>query len=210
MRVKQKDVPLDVRRRAAQHLESLRGTSLGFNVRDLYLGDDVCPVYRPDLKDPAYYEFQVLKATKDNPDERSDLLAGVAKANVLGAGGYRKAYSTSAYPSSGGGGASVQGFIMVSTGAHDFPIPHWSLDHPPVSVALEQGAAGDMKIAKVFKLDALSYVAEDKAGKEIPGVPPPPTLWTRGCPLKISRSLSRSTCASSAAPKAHRKLGWLM
>jgi len=147
---------------------------MGFNTDDLYLGDLVTPIYRPDVKGVAYYEFQVLKGTR-RQFSRTDLVENVAKVNAVAAGGYAKLYITPSLDRAkleDGlrvlADSRVQGFIAVSTGPHDFPIPHWSLDHAPVSVALE--ARAKRKIKKVYKLDALAYVAEDMKGLEVSSV----------------------------------------
>src|SRR5438094_5554400 len=54
--------------------------------QDARVADIGIPLYRPDIREPAYYEFPVIRGS-----------AGVAA-----------------------------GFIVVSTGAHDYPIPQWS------------------------------------------------------------------------------------
>ena len=57
------------------------------------------------------------------------------------------------------------GFIVVSTGEHDFPIAHWSFEGSPPTRVLELLAAQQGKQpAKFYKLDTLSYAAEDVAG----------------------------------------------
>ncbi|MHB8789990.1 MAG: hypothetical protein ACYDBT_08945 [Desulfobulbaceae bacterium] len=193
MKIKQSKISISVRRIAAQHLESLRGTKIGYNVDDLYLGDDVCPIYRPDMKDPAYYEFEVLKFTRKNPENRDDLVSDIAKTNVLERGGYIKVYNNSAFPS----GLiekdlqdrfenPIQGFIIVSTNDHDFPISHWSLDHPPVSFFFDNEAKKEKKkIKRIYKLDALSYISEDENGQEVSSLGQKPSL-IKNLPSNIS------------------------
>src|SRR5688572_30757442 len=68
MRVTLEEVPLDVRRRVAGHLESLRGTPTAQGAEAARLGDAACPIYRPDLRSIAYWEVEVtgLKATAAN------------------------------------------------------------------------------------------------------------------------------------------------
>lgn len=123
MRINQNKVPIELHRKAAQHIESIRETEMGKGTENVELGDEVCPIFRPDLEGVAYYEF----ATK-NPD----------------------------------------GFIIVSAADHDFPISHWGLESPPVSNQLETNAAEDgKKVKRVFKLDALAYVAEDEDGEQV-------------------------------------------
>ena len=61
-------------------------------------------------------------------------------------------------------GRSVdRGFIVVSTGRHDFPVPHWSLELEPPSRTLEAQAKKG-PVSKIIKVDALAYVAETEKG----------------------------------------------
>jgi hypothetical protein len=96
------------------------------------LGDEVCPIYRPDMKAIAYWEFEIvgLKATQAREHE---------------------------------GASSGSGFMLATAGRHDVPIPHWSLTAEPPSRALE-AKAGQGKAARIVKLDALAYAAEDANG----------------------------------------------
>jgi hypothetical protein len=174
MRIPAAKVPIELRRVAAQHLESLRGSGIGFNVDDLYLGDQVCPIYRPDVEGPAYYEFEVLKAIRAAPDDRTDLVPNVGKVNLIGPGGYAKVYTSPAFPGALLGDTlgrrvarPMQGFISVATGDHDHLVPHWSLEGLPMSRQLEEqaAAAGTPALQRIYKLDALSYSAEDAAGE---------------------------------------------
>ncbi len=127
MRIPAAQVPVPVRRRAAQHLEAVRDTEIGVRARRARLGDQVLPIYRPDLKEPAYYEFEVELGTTSGP---------------------------------------AKGFIVVSAGRHDHPVPHWSFDAEPVGRRLEASAKSAAP-ARVYKVDALSYVAEDAAGEKV-------------------------------------------
>jgi hypothetical protein len=128
MRIPASQVPVAVRRRAAQHLEAVRDNGMGVRARRARIADQVLPIYRPDLKDPAYFEFEVELGTTSGPSK---------------------------------------GFIVVSAGRHDYPVPHWSFDAEPVGRRLEATAAGGNSPARVYKLDALSYVAEDAAGEKV-------------------------------------------
>jgi hypothetical protein len=78
MRVKIEEVPLDLRRRVAQRLESIRGTPLAEGADDARLGDEACPIYRPDLKEIAYWEIEIagLKATQARDREGEGAGAG--------------------------------------------------------------------------------------------------------------------------------------
>jgi hypothetical protein len=60
MRTKLSEVPIELLRRAAMRLEALRGSVLGAGLREAFIGDLACPIYRPDLTDVAYWEFEIL------------------------------------------------------------------------------------------------------------------------------------------------------
>jgi hypothetical protein len=150
MAIPLREVPIALRRRAAQHLESLRTSDLATRVSGLKLADEAWPLYRPDMKDIAYFEFPLraghgrrLVTTGSFPGERTkEIVSSLAKTR----------------PESG-----TDGFIIVSTGEHDSPIPHWSLERPAPSEQLRQTAT-EGEIAKIYKLDALAYCAESQAG----------------------------------------------
>jgi hypothetical protein len=163
MRIPASQVPLAVRRRAAQHLESVRETEMGVNARRARLTDDVGTILRPDLPDVAYYEFEV------------------ALGNAAGAG----------TPSSG--------FIVVSAGAHDYPVPHWSFDAEPVSRRLDSVArTSGKKVARLYKLDALSYIAEDGSGQLVGQIGQLP-MPVEGLPVDLEQARGRIT-STVAAP----------
>lgn len=192
MRVKLSEVPISVRRMAAQHLESLRGSGLAPNVDELYLGDLVCPIYRPDLAQVAYYEFEVLKATPTLPEIRPDLLPGVIKLN-LGDAGYLKNYRSDSFPVElldkelqVRASRPLQGFIMVATGEHDHPIPHWGLEGLPPSYLVETKAATakTKAVRKIFRMDALCYVGEDEKENQLAVLGQLPSL-IKGLPEKL-------------------------
>ncbi len=60
MRVKFQDSPLECRRRVANKLASIQDTELANGEKNLTLGDSVCPIYRPDMKNVAYWEYEVI------------------------------------------------------------------------------------------------------------------------------------------------------
>ncbi|MEZ5962452.1 MAG: hypothetical protein R3F56_01275 [Planctomycetota bacterium] len=64
-----------------------------------------------------------------------------------------------------------EGFVVVSTGEHDHPIAHWNDLGSPIGSELERTAAahGDTP-TKLFKLDALCYVAVDAGGRMVANV----------------------------------------
>lgn len=53
------EVPLSLRRKAAQQLEDLRFSNLAAGWEKAQIGEPVRPLYRPDVADVAYYEFPV-------------------------------------------------------------------------------------------------------------------------------------------------------
>jgi hypothetical protein len=55
------------------------------------------------------------------------------------------------------------GYVVASTGEHDRPIAQWDHASPPPSQQLAQ-AAGSNRVERLFKLDTLSWAAEDAAG----------------------------------------------
>jgi hypothetical protein len=74
--------------------------------------------------------------------------------------------------------------MIVSTGAHDVPIPHWSVELEPPSRSLEAQAKGAAP-ARVIKLDTLAYASEDEKGtllSHIGQFPPMPAGLPRALP----------------------------
>jgi hypothetical protein len=124
------------------------------------LGAEACPIYRPDIDGIAYYEFELHTGSLEpvqlvTPRAAALRLFDSEKQSVSGA----------ARPPRIGPGF---GFVVASAGPHDFPIPHWSLQGEPPSRILERLAGGHQgRIARVVKLDALSYVGEDEKGERV-------------------------------------------
>lgn len=160
MRVPLADVPIEFRRKAVNHLESIRGTPMappGTEAAEIV--GEACPIYRPDIDDVAYWEFEVAVAGE----------AGSRLFATSAAVGHPELLDTiregAGSRSEGDLGGEESGFIIVSTGEHDFPVPHWSLQRPPVSRQLE--AEAGTTVARVYKLDALAYIGENEAGEEV-------------------------------------------
>jgi hypothetical protein len=180
-------VPVETRRRAAQHLESVRETEMGVKARRARLGDEVAIVFRPDLDDVAYYEFEVdLRATRSTRvATRAGRAAETGLAELMGDG---EASSVGA-----------RGFIVVSAGAHDHPVPHWSFDTEPVARRLESlAAAGGKEVARIYRLDALSYVGEDDDGQLVGQLGPIPIPMDGG-PADLEQARGRITSMIAAA-----------
>ncbi len=210
MKIKQQKIPISIRRTAARHLESIRDTRIGLNSQDLYLSDSVVPIYRPDLKQPAYYEFHIINEARSNVDNRKDLTEKVNKINIYGPSGLKEIYGTEEsiktleldYIERFRTG--VQGFIIVSSGKHDFPITHWSLESEPPSQLLNNLAVSQkLSVAKVYKVDALSYIGEDKKGKEVASLGQRPSLIS-GLQADLSSSESQKISSAVTERKATR------
>ena len=166
MRVPIDKVPLEVRRRAANALAGVSDRHL-MPGRDGVgdLGfDQATPIYRPDLDDIAYWEIEVMGVTTALP-------------------------IVDAEPKQ-----PDRGFIIVSTGAHDVPIPHFSLDLAPPSHQLEQFG----EATRVVKLDALCYAAESGDGTLLGHIGAmPPKL--SGVPANLPRQLPQGWATTLAA-----------
>ncbi|MFN8443857.1 MAG: hypothetical protein U0175_23965, partial [Caldilineaceae bacterium] len=61
----------------------------------------------------------------------------------------------------GANGLEAAGFVMLSTGTHDYPITAWDSEGTSPSAELETlGANQEKETTKLFKIDALTYAAE--------------------------------------------------
>jgi hypothetical protein len=159
VRVSQSEVPIEFRRKALHHLESIRDTPMGPGAETAELAEEVCPIYRPDIDGVAYWEFSLVSGeSAPKVTATGAALADPSFASVL----------QTSRDELAGEPAAPTGFILVSTGEHDVPVPHWSLERPPVSRQLEQDAQdGGGAVARVYKVDALAYVGENEAGEEV-------------------------------------------
>ncbi len=122
-------IPIAVHRRAAQHLEEMRGSEMAPGWEYAILEDNVRYLFRPDdQQNPAYYEISVIIV-----DET--------------------------------GKPTPAGFIILAANENDVPIPHWDFtgDSPTRILDLE----AESPIQTYYKLDTLSYVAEDRYGNII-------------------------------------------
>lgn len=169
MRVPIDKVPPDVRRRAARALATLSAEHMFPQQKhkrsDAGFGAEATPIYRPDLDEIAYWEIE---------------LEGIETVLPVPDGDAKE---------------FDRGFIVVATGPHDVPVPHFSLDLAPPSRQLEAGG-GD--IARIVKLDALCYAAEDAAGTLLShlGTMPPKLS---GAPAELPRRLPEGWAISTAA-----------
>jgi hypothetical protein len=188
MVLEQAKVPTAIRRRAMQHMESIRGTPMAPHADNARLANEIWPIYRPDLDEIAYYEFAIELAF--NVQRLATWAAGpagliAAKRQPTGTRA-RRATSTISrigppQPATG------LGFIIVASGPHDFPIPHWSLDRPPPSAQLAAAARqGGGAIDRITKIDSLAYVAEAKDGSLVAQVGQMPALLA-GLPHDLGR-----------------------
>mgnify|MGYP001587042858 CR=1 FL=1 len=160
MRVPIEKVPPEVRRRAARAVAEMTGGHLFPRLDrrnpEPQFAAEAMPVYRPDLDDVAYWEFE---------------LEGVSTALPV-PDGEAKEYD--------------RGFILVATGGHDVPVPHFSLDLAPPSRQLDVLVG---EFARMVKVDALCYAAEDDNGEYLAHVGTmPPKL--EGVPEELPQRLA--------------------
>ncbi len=163
MRVPFEKVPIDVRRRAARALAALTTEHMwpGEQRKIEARFGDATPVYRPDQREISYWEIEI---------EGVETVLPVPE-------GEAKQYD--------------KGFIVVATGAHDVPIPHFSLSQAPPSRQLD--VLGD--IDRVVKLDSLCYAGQDKAGNLVGHLGTmPPKL--DGLPAELPKKLPQGAAST--------------
>jgi hypothetical protein len=164
MRVPFEKVPIEVRRRAAKALATLTTDHMwpGDQRRIAPQFGEATPVYRPDLREIAYWEIEIdgVKTVLPQPE------------------GEAKEYD--------------KGFIVVATGSHDVPVPHFSLSQAPPSRQLD--LLGD--IDRVVKLDSLCYAGQDKAGNLVGhlGTMPPKI---EGLPAELPKKLPQGAASTT-------------
>lgn len=187
MRVPLEKVPVEVWRQAARHLESIRGAGvappgspvpvtrggthipIGAGTEAASLGAEVCPLYRPDVKGIAYWEFEIVGLKRPVAEGLTDPRVGTGA-----------------------------GFIVVAAGRHDVPIPHWSLDRNAPSRALEAKLEKGAQAATVYKIDALCYVAEDAGRKYLSHLGQfPPLVGLPAAAQKLASSPGSARYASA-------------
>ena len=89
--------------------------------------------------------------------------------------------------------------MIVSTGSHDIPITHWSVELEPPSRSLERQAKEGTP-ARVLKLDTLAYACEDEKGTYLSHIgqfPPMPTQLPRTLPKEQQPSSLESHPATA-------------
>ena len=148
------------------------------------LGPETCPLYRPDVKGVAYWEFELVGLKRPAP-------RGVKNPRV---------------------GTST-GFIVVSAGRHDVPVPHWSLDRNAPSRALDQqftNPAGASAVATVYRIDSLCYVGEDAGRKYLGHLGQfPPLMQFPTSALKLGSYPGSAVAASPKPGTSDEQLGKL-
>jgi len=70
-------------------------------------------------------------------------------------------FTPTAGAASDSGASNAAGFIVVATGEHDFPIPHWDFTGETLTAGLRHKSE---KSSKFYKIDALTYASEDASG----------------------------------------------
>ena len=132
-------------RRAVDMLESLRGSKMAPQWDNAWIGAPQ-PLYRPDVMEgPAYWEF---------PIEMQQGMAADSRAPNAPA-------------------ASPAGFIVLSTGPHDYPIAHWNVEGKSPTQELTEKSLKQATPTVFYRLDALSYLAEDAQGNSVATVGTP-------------------------------------
>lgn len=172
MRVPFEEVPLDVRRRAARAVAAL--VDDGLSPTRLRKAEprfgEATPVYRPDVADVAYWEIEIAGLPTALPKPE------------------------------GKAGRAEQGFIVVATGGHDVPVPHFSLDLAPPSRQLEELGV----IERVVKVDALCYAGVDGNGGlvgHIGTMPPKLTGLPDDLPKRLPAGYATTVAVAAAASK---------
>jgi len=185
VRVPLEKVPTGVWRLAARHLEVIRGAPSSAGAQAALLGPEACPLYRPDVKGVAYWEFELVGLKRAAP-------RGV-KSPRLGTG---------------------TGFVVVAAGRHDVPVSHWSLDRNPPSRALEQqfaDPAGVSAVAMVWRIDSLCYVAEDEGRKYLGHLGQfPPLVQFPAAALKLGSYPGSSVAAPASSGRDDGRPGKLL
>jgi hypothetical protein len=156
MRVPFEEVPLDVRRRAARAVAAMVGDRLspGRLRKAEPSFGEATPVYRPDLSDIAYWEIEIAGLRTAQPKPEGEA------------------------------GESDRGFIVVATGGHDVPVPHFSLDLAPPSRQLDEFG----RIDRGVKLDSLCYAGVDGQGNLVGHIGTMPPKLT-GLPDELPKRL---------------------
>lgn len=127
------EIPIQIHRRAAQHLEEVRGTDMAPGWEGAILAENVRLLYRPDdLQNPAYYEIPVIIPIPTSTPTEAPMNGEPA------------------------------GFIILAANENDFPIAHWDFTGSPPTHILDWET--DVPIQTYYKLDTLSYAAEDTQG----------------------------------------------
>lgn len=131
-------LPQGLERRAADILERQRYAGDGQWVEATLTGE-VTPIYRPDMDEPAYYEFKV----------------------------------------------APQGFMILSSGNHDFPLSMLSKSgERSISESLQDQAEG-RELGRIYRLDDLGFAAESPEGELIATVGELPQRLIRNAPGQV-------------------------
>lgn len=108
------------------------------------------------------YAAQLLEDVRDTesaPTWKDAVLASAAtpmfRPDVLGVAYYEFRVLVAQKP---------MGFIIVSIGAHDFPVAHWAFEGESLTAQLLRQSDGKV-VTGFYKLDALSYAAEGEDGQ---------------------------------------------
>ncbi|MFC6759350.1 hypothetical protein ACFQFQ_07360 [Sulfitobacter porphyrae] len=166
MQIHIEEVPTEIRRRAAQLLETVRGTDMDPTGGKASLTREVTALFRPDIDDVAYYEFAV---DLGRGDDRRTAFTG------RGDEGAKRAMP------------AATGFIIAASKGHDHPIAHWSLNREPPSRQIAAAAeAKGSKVDRIFKVDRCPISARPP-GARLPVRPGNCPCPSKGCPMTSKR-----------------------
>jgi len=204
MKIPLRDIPIEVRRVASQHLESLRDSEMMKEMQGSHLDDVAVALLRPDIDGIAYYEFAIVAGKGSRQVMHTSNFEAVPAS--VAAKKTRKTQAEEVDRARADRGAPI-GFIVASNGRHDFPVTHWSLDRLPPSLQASTDTSSDCDDAKdrtrgeparFYKLDTLAYAAEDANGMLVGSSGQMPALLS-GLPHSLARHAG-IIATSSARP----------
>jgi hypothetical protein len=136
------DVPPRARNLAQQYLDENADIEGDNSWQDVTFAPVAFPMYNPAVPGIAYMEFKVVSKPEEQVPLGGDIPAQIIT-NV----------------------DRQRGFILVSTGPHDYPIVSWATEGPTRTEMLREMA--ESTGVRIFRYGAAFYVAENAAGKMV-------------------------------------------